>query len=152
MFFRITRDCLMCCDHPGMPGSFFGSCQEGSWRFLSEAGFACMKAFIIDREDLKQSMQVIVNVIREVKAGRNYLIFPEGTRSKTEIIRGRSRGRQLQDCHQDEMPDRSGCTDPIPLRLLIPALQRGSPYRCISFLRCIMRNTKICIPQSSQKK
>ena len=41
-----------------------------------------MKAFIIDREDLKQSMQVIVNVIREVRAGRNYLIFAEGTRSK----------------------------------------------------------------------
>ena len=49
--------------------------------FLKQV-FACMKAFIIDREDLKQSMQVIVNVIREVKAGRNYLIFPEGTRSK----------------------------------------------------------------------
>lgn len=44
--------------------------------------FACMKAFIIDREDIKQSMQVIINVTKEVKAGRNYLIFAEGTRSK----------------------------------------------------------------------
>lgn len=44
--------------------------------------FACMKAFIIDREDIKQSMQVIINVAKEVKAGRNYLIFAEGTRSK----------------------------------------------------------------------
>lgn len=49
--------------------------------FLKQV-FACMKAFIIDREDIKQSMQVIINVTKEVKAGRNYLIFAEGTRSK----------------------------------------------------------------------
>ena len=39
-------------------------------------------SYAIDREDIKQSMQVIINVIKEVKAGRNYLIFAEGTRSK----------------------------------------------------------------------
>lgn len=49
--------------------------------FLKQV-FTCMKAFIIDREDIRQSMQVIINVTKEVKAGRNYLIFPEGTRSK----------------------------------------------------------------------
>ena len=49
--------------------------------FLKQV-FACMKAFMIDREDIKQSMQVIINVIKEVKEGRNYLIFAEGTRSK----------------------------------------------------------------------
>ncbi len=49
--------------------------------FLKQV-FACMKAFIIDREDIKQSMQVIINVTKEVKSGRNYLIFAEGTRSK----------------------------------------------------------------------
>ncbi len=42
----------------------------------------CTKSFAMDREDIKQSMEVIVNVIKEVKKGRNYLIFPEGTRSK----------------------------------------------------------------------
>ena len=49
--------------------------------FLKQV-FACMKAFMIDREDVKQSMQVILNVIKEVKQGRNYLIFAEGTRTK----------------------------------------------------------------------
>ena len=48
-----------------------------------------MKAFMIDRDDVKQSMQVIINVIKEVKAGRNYLIFAEGTRSR--------KGNQLLD-------------------------------------------------------
>ncbi len=46
--------------------------------------FACMKAFIIDRDDIRQSMQVILDVTKEVKAGRNYLIFAEGTRCKDE--------------------------------------------------------------------
>ena len=54
--------------------------------FLKQV-FACMKAFMIDREDVKQSMQVILQVIKEVKEGRNYLIFAEGTRSKDGIIR-----------------------------------------------------------------
>lgn len=51
--------------------------------FLKQV-FACMKALMIDREDIKQSMQVILQVIKEVKEGRNYLIFAEGTRNKDE--------------------------------------------------------------------
>lgn len=52
---------------------------------------ACSKSFPMDRSDLKQSMQVILSVISELKAGRNYLIFPEGTRSRT--------GNQLLEFH-----------------------------------------------------
>ena len=43
----------------------------------------CTHSFPMDREDVRQSLTVIQNVIAEVKKGRNYLIFPEGTRSKT---------------------------------------------------------------------
>lgn len=50
-------------------------------QFLKQV-FACMKAFTMDREDLRQSMQVIMNVTKEVMNGRNYCIFAEGTRSK----------------------------------------------------------------------
>lgn len=49
--------------------------------FLKQV-IACVKGYTLDREDVKQGMQVILNVAKEVKAGRNYLIFPEGTRSK----------------------------------------------------------------------
>ena len=42
----------------------------------------CTESFPMDREDIKQSMGVILSVIKEVKGGRNYLIFPEGTRSR----------------------------------------------------------------------
>lgn len=41
-----------------------------------------IQAQIIDREDVRQSMKVIMNMTKEVKEGRNYLIFAEGTRSK----------------------------------------------------------------------
>lgn len=44
--------------------------------------FKCMKALFIDREDVRQSMQIIVEVSKEVAQGRNYIIFPEGARSK----------------------------------------------------------------------
>lgn len=49
---------------------------------LLKQTFACMKAYMIDREDIRQSMEVINKVTNEVKSGRNYLIFAEGTRSK----------------------------------------------------------------------
>lgn len=43
---------------------------------------ACTKSFAMDRADVRQSLTVIQNVAKEVENGRNYLIFPEGTRSK----------------------------------------------------------------------
>ena len=44
---------------------------------------SCTKSFAMDREDVRQSLTVIQNVIKEVNAGRGYLIFPEGTRRKS---------------------------------------------------------------------
>ncbi|ROR31719.1 1-acyl-sn-glycerol-3-phosphate acyltransferase [Mobilisporobacter senegalensis] len=43
-----------------------------------------LQAQIIDREDVRQSMKVIMNMTKEVKMGRNYIIFAEGTRSKKQ--------------------------------------------------------------------
>lgn len=50
-------------------------------QFLKQV-FACMKAYMIDRDDVRQAMKVITNVSKEVMDGRNYIIFAEGTRSK----------------------------------------------------------------------
>lgn len=44
--------------------------------------FRALKAHEIDRDDIKQSMKVILEVTEEVKQGRNFIIFAEGTRSK----------------------------------------------------------------------
>lgn len=41
-----------------------------------------LQAEVIDREDVRQSMQVIMNMTRRVKEGENFVIFAEGTRSR----------------------------------------------------------------------
>ena len=51
----------------------------------------CTFSFPMDREDIRQSLTVITEVIKEVKKGRNYLIFPEGTRSR--------QGNQMLEFH-----------------------------------------------------
>ena len=59
--------------------------------FLKQV-FTLMEAIPIDRGDIKQSMQVILQVIKGVKEGKNYLIFAEGTRSKQGNIPGEFKG------------------------------------------------------------
>ncbi len=51
----------------------------------------CTKSFAMDREDVRQSLTVIKAVTEELLKGRNYLIFPEGTRSKL--------GNEMLDFH-----------------------------------------------------
>ncbi len=53
---------------------------------------ACTKSFAMDREDVRQSLTVIQAVTKEVQAGRHYLIFPEGTRSKQGNVMGEFHG------------------------------------------------------------
>jgi len=56
--------------------------KEASNIILLKQVIAALKAISIDREDIRQSMQVIKQLTREVKNGKNFLIFAEGTRSK----------------------------------------------------------------------
>lgn len=66
--------------------------------------FACMKAFMLDREDVRQAMQVIINVTKEVQKGRNYLIFAEGTRSKNGNRVGSFKGGSFKAATKDRCP------------------------------------------------
>lgn len=75
-------DVLAILDVCPKPFSVVAKKEIANIQFLKQV-FACMKAYMIDRDDIKQSLQVIINVTNEVKKGRNYLIFPEGTRSKS---------------------------------------------------------------------
>jgi 1-acyl-sn-glycerol-3-phosphate acyltransferases len=52
--------------------------------FFLKQVFAVLKAKVIDREDIRQSMLIIKEMAEDVKQGKNYLIFAEGTRSKEE--------------------------------------------------------------------
>lgn len=49
--------------------------------FLKQV-FACIHALFMDRENLRQSMQVINEAADVVKEGKNVILFPEGTRSR----------------------------------------------------------------------
>ena len=63
-----------------------------------------MKAYMIDREDVRQAMQVIINVTKEVKKGRNYLIFAEGTRSKNGNHVGTFKGGSFKSATKAQCP------------------------------------------------
>lgn len=53
---------------------------------------ACTRSYPMDREDVRQSLEVIRAVTTEVQNGRSYIIFPEGTRSKNGNVMGEFHG------------------------------------------------------------
>ncbi len=52
--------------------------------FFLKQIFYILQSKFIDREDVRQTMKIMMEVTKEVKEGRNYLIFPEGTRSRNK--------------------------------------------------------------------
>ena len=87
----------------------------------------CTKSFAMDREDVRQSLTVIRAVTEEVLKGRNYLIFPEGTRSKS--------GNQLLDFHSGSFRCALKSKCPIVPIALIDCFkvldQKGSAPVCV---------------------
>ena len=61
------------------PFSVVAKKEVANIQFLKQV-FACMKAYMLDREDVRQAMQIIIDVSKEVEHGRNYLIFAEGVK------------------------------------------------------------------------
>ena len=61
-------------------------------------------SFAMDREDVRQSLTVIQNVTKEVQSGRNYLIFPEGTRSKNGNTMGEFHGGSFRAATKTKCP------------------------------------------------
>ena len=64
----------------------------------------CTKSLPMDRSDVRQSLTVIQNVTEEVKNGRNYLIFPEGTRSKNGNRMGEFHGGSFRCALKGKCP------------------------------------------------
>ena len=61
-------------------------------------------SFDMNREDVRQSLTVIQNVTKEVQSGRNYLIFPEGTRSKNGNVMGEFHGGSFRAAAKAKCP------------------------------------------------
>ena len=64
----------------------------------------CTYSFAMDREDVRQSLTVIKGVTEEVLKGRNYLIFPEGTRSKKGNTMGEFHGGSFRAAMKAKCP------------------------------------------------
>ena len=90
---------MMYCNHQGLfdAVAISGTCpiplgavmkQELKDLPLIKQILSCTKSFAMDRDDVRQSLEVIKAVTAEVEAGRNYIIFPEGTRSKNGNVMG----------------------------------------------------------------
>ena len=65
---------------------------------------ACTQSYPMDRADVRQSLTVINAVTQEVKNGRNYLIFPEGTRSKQGNVMGDFHGGSFRCAVKTKCP------------------------------------------------
>ena len=61
-------------------------------------------SFDMDREDVRQSLTVIQQVTKQVLSGRNYLIFPEGTRSKNGNVMGQFHGGSFRAAGKAKCP------------------------------------------------
>ncbi len=66
--------------------------------------FKIIKALFMDREDVRQSMQIILEVSKEVQNGRNFTIFPEGTRSKNGNAVGEFKGGSFKAATKAKCP------------------------------------------------
>ena len=64
----------------------------------------CTYSFLMDREDVRQSLTVIKGVTEEVQKGRNFLIFPEGTRSKKGNVMGEFHGGSFKAALKAKCP------------------------------------------------
>ena len=71
-------DVLVFLDSCPRPFSFVAK-KEASNIILLKQVIRALEAYPMDREDLKQSLKVINAVAEDVKNGKNFLIFPEGT-------------------------------------------------------------------------
>ena len=61
---------------------FVAKVELGKFPFINE-WMKRIHCLFMDRSDIKQSAQIIVEGIKQLKSGINMVIFPEGTRSKT---------------------------------------------------------------------
>lgn len=56
--------------------------KEAANLILVKQVIKALNGFSIDRQDVRSSMDIIHKITESVKAGKNYVIFPEGTRSR----------------------------------------------------------------------
>ena len=102
--------------------------------FLKQV-FACMRAYMLDREDVRQALKIINNVAGEVEKGRNYLIFPEGTRSKNGNRIGEFKGGSFKSATKSAICSPSGSLIKVCRNLSEEDFRKKSYDSSIKFVR-----------------
>ncbi len=78
--------------------------KEAANIILLKQVIQALDSLVIDREDIRQSMQVILQMTEELKKGRNFLIFAEGTRSKAGNKVGEFKGGSFKSAVKAKSP------------------------------------------------
>lgn len=65
----------------GFPVGFIAKTDLQKFPFLND-WMELIHCLFMDREDMKQSLKIITEGIKQIKGGQSMVIFPEGTRSK----------------------------------------------------------------------
>ena len=73
-------------------------------KFIEQSGIRKARFGGYETVDVRQAMQVIIDVTNEVKSGRNYLIFAEGTRSKEGNKPGTFKGGSFKSATKAKCP------------------------------------------------
>lgn len=75
-------DILLLLSYLPVPKGFIAKVELEHFPFVSQ-WMKRIHCLFMDRNDIKQSAQIIIDGIKQLKSGINMVIFPEGTRSKT---------------------------------------------------------------------
>ena len=126
----------------------------------------CTNSFCMDREDVRQSLEVIQNVTKEVQKGRNYLIFPEGTRSKNGNVMGEFHGGSfrcavkakcpivpvaLLDCHK-VLDEKGSAPVKVQLHYLKPiAYEEFAGLKATEVAALVKQRIQVAIDEHSAK-
>lgn len=78
--------------------------KEASNIILLKQVTRALGSIAIDRDDIRQSMQVIRQMTEEVQQGKNFLIFAEGTRSKEKNRPGDFKGGSFKSAQRAKCP------------------------------------------------
>ncbi len=96
---------LICHTHPTFTSAVV-KIELGQTFFVKDL-IDLLHARCMDRENLRQSMKVIKEVGNDLKDGINYIIFPEGTRSKKGNVLGEFKGgsfKSAMNAHATILP------------------------------------------------
>ena len=96
-------DVLLICDTHERPTSFVIRKDLEDVILLKQV-IKALDAKALDRDDPRQAMKIIKEMTEGIKQGRNYIIFPEGTRSKNGNIPGDFKGGSFKSATKAKAP------------------------------------------------